>query len=148
MSNFKSAWVTKSNANTKPWGTEISWSGAAVGAVKTITLKKGERTSFKINLIKDEMLICGSGKLKAYFADEELAKVGVGEVTIEDLVPGSALIVQSGCPYRLEALQDSIVLEISSQVQNSVVRLHDDYGRETGPLNNKITEIIQNLWGK
>jgi len=147
MSSSKSAWVTKSSINNKPWGSEISWSGGYAGNVKTLSLKKGERTSFKINLNKDEMLICGSGKLRAYFSDEELVKHGAGELRIEQLEAGSALIVQSGCPYRIEALQDSTVLEVSSQNQNSTIRLHDDYGRETIVVNDKITEIINQIWG-
>lgn len=147
MSNFKSAWVTKSSASDKPWGTETTWSGGFGSSVKTLLLKSGERTSFKINLNKDEMLICGTGKLNAYFADEEIVKNGVGDLNIETLTAGCALVVQSGCPYRIEAVEDSTVLEISSQSQNSTVRLHDDYGRSTNVVNSRLTAIINEMWG-
>ena len=147
MSNFKCAWVTKSSANDKPWGTETAWTGGFGSSVKTLSLKSGERTSFKINLNKDEMLICGTGKLIAYFADEELVKNGVGELSIETLTAGTALVVQSGCPYRIEAVEDSSVLEISSQLQNGTIRLHDDYGRKTDYVNDKLAEIISEMWG-
>ena len=147
MSNFKSAWIAKSSSSNKPWGSEVSWTGGYAGNVKTLSLKKGERTSFKINLNKDEMLICGSGKLTAYFSDEQLIKLGVGELKVSTLETGNALVVQSGCPYRIEALEDSTILEVSSQSQNSVIRLHDDYGRETATANDRVTEIINREWG-
>ena len=143
MSDCKSAWVAKSSKTKKPWGEEVSWTNNATNSVKTLTLEKGRRNSFKYNNNKDEMLICGSGKVKVYFADEDLIKYCTGDLRVDYLEPGSALIVQSNCPYRLEAVEDSIILEVSSRIDKQPVRLHDDYGRKIKKLNTFMTELIE-----
>jgi len=137
----KSAWVTRSNSATKPWGAEISWT-AATSSVKTISLKAGKRTSFKFNRVKDEMLICGAGKIKVYFGDEEIITQSRGDLNSDYLTPGSALVVQSGCPYRLEAIEDAIVLEVSTNRASSSVRLHDDYNRKVKKISEHVDRII------
>ena len=62
-----------------------------------------------------------------------------------DLEAGMALAVQSQCPYRLEALEDSVVLEVSTKQLNatSIVRLHDDYGRETTEISEHMKKVIR-----
>ena len=143
MSNCKSAWVTKSSKVQKPWGDEISWNNNASNSVKTLTLKKGKRNSFKYNKNKDEMLICGAGKVKVYFGDEDLITKNIGDLHVDELEPGCALIVQSTCPYRLEAIEDSIILEVSSRPDAAPVRLHDDYKRKTEKLNIFMKRIVE-----
>ena len=39
------------------------------------------------------------------------------------------LNVQSHCPYRFTALEDSTIVEIGNHLQDKPVRLEDDYGR-------------------
>lgn len=145
MSSCKTSWITKSTESEKPWGGEISWSNNASNIVKTLTLRKGRRNSFKYNTNKDEMLICGAGKVKVYFGDEDLITKNIGDLKVDVLEPGSALIVQSHCPYRLEAIEDSIILEVSSRNDSGPVRLHDDYGRATATPNDYMSRII-NRW--
>ena len=142
MSDCKTAWVTKSSKHEKPWGDETAWGNNTACIVKTLTLKKGNRNSFKYNKTKDEMLICGSGKVKVYFADEDLVLKNIGDLKVDVLEPGSALIVQSYCPYRLEAIEDSIILEVSSRSDGTPVRLHDDYGRITTTSDDFMSRII------
>lgn len=77
---MKSAWVTSSASVNKPWGEETCWNSQGEVTVKTITLKKGQRNSFKYNDIKSELLICASGTIRAYFADEELIKNDIGDL--------------------------------------------------------------------
>jgi len=143
MSEFKTAWITTSSSYQKPWGEEVSWKSATTQTVKTLTLKAGNRNSFKYNQTKDEMLICGSGKVKVYFGSEEIISKQRGDLETGILVPGAALIVQSGCPYRLEAVEDSIILEVSSGRSGEPVRLHDDYNRTTKNISSHINRIIQ-----
>ena len=49
------------------------------------------------------------------------------------VLPGETINIQSGCPYRIKALQDSIIVEIGHRGGGggAVVRFHDDYGRHT-----------------
>ena len=54
----KSAWISSSSTTIeKPWGYETSWSGFSGVHGKTLFIRKGERTSFKYNKSKTEVLI-------------------------------------------------------------------------------------------
>ena len=141
----KSAWVISSSSIEKPWGEEVKWASTGIVAVKTLTLKKGERNSFKYNDVKNELLICASGKIKAYYADEDLLTEGNGDLKVSILEEKMALSVQSCCPYRLEAIEDSIILEVSSneRADADVNRIHDDYGRETVNLNKHMQRVLK-----
>jgi len=143
-SDGKVAWVIQSYSLEKPWGDETMWRSPNSVAVKTLTLKKGNRNSFKYNKLKDELLICASGKIRAYFGGEDLLK-GLGDLEVADLGPGMALAVQSNCPYRLEGLEDAVVLEVSTKqlTETDTVRLHDDYGRETAASTNHMKKVIK-----
>ena len=143
-SESRTAWVVKSSSIEKPWGEETSWQSPNSVRVKTFNLSKGKRNSFKYNRLKDELLICASGKLRAYFADESFVTKGIGDITSQELYPGMALSVQASCPYRLEALEDSTILEISTTSRtDNVVRLHDDYGRETEFISKYVTGVVK-----
>lgn len=143
--NMKSAWIISSASIDKPWGEETSWNSQGAVTVKTMTLKKGQRNSFKYHDLKNELLICATGSVKAYFADEELIKNDIGDLKTAILKEKMALSVQSGCPYRLEALEDSIILEVSSAArgQESANRIHDDYGRKTIKVSKHIEDIVK-----
>lgn len=141
----KTAWVVSSTSIEKPWGEETKWASTGIVTVKTLTLKKGQRNSFKFNTVKNELLICASGKLRAYYGDEEIVSFGFGDLKTAVLDEKMALSVQSGCPYRLEALEDSIILEVSSNDRgdSGVNRIHDDYGRKTIELTEHMQRILK-----
>ena len=144
---MKSAWiVAPKSVKETHWGSIASWSGIQSTTVKLIKMKKGTRTSFKYNKLKDEILICGNGKLRAVYADQEILSGAGSCIKSDTLTDGSALVVQSECPYRLEALEDSLVIEVSSG-QEGCVRFADDYGRDTQPGNKYIQEVIEKYWG-
>ena len=48
----------------------------------------------------------------------------------EILEAGMILNVQSECPYRLEALEDSQIIELGDWLDDKPHRMEDDYGRE------------------
>jgi mannose-6-phosphate isomerase-like protein (cupin superfamily) len=140
----KSAWIVRSVSSETPWGEETVWRSPSTVSVKTLALKKGKRNSFKYNKLKDELLICAHGRIKAYYGSEPILS-GDGDLQVEELRSGMALAVQSNCPYRLEALSDSIVLEVSTSRISTidVARLHDDYGRETEELTPHMEEVVK-----
>ena len=45
------------------------------------------------------------------------------------LSAGDVFNVQSECPYRLQALEESIMIEVGDRCDDVPVRLEDDYGR-------------------
>ena len=129
--HVKTAWVTEWRKQEKPWGHEMVWSSFSAGHGKMLTLTKDSRTSLKYNPQKSEALIVISGKVHARFGDEHTLKDEVGHPWKECVLePGMTLNVQSQCPYRLTALEDSQIIEIGNHLADSPVRIEDDYGRE------------------
>ena len=129
----KTAWVARAwSKKEKPWGHELVWSSFTSGHGKLLFISKGHRTSLKFNHQKNESLLVMSGKLKVTFGDElSLASPDTHPLKTEILETGGCLHVQSGCPYRLEALVSSEVIEIGNFLNDQPVRIEDDYGRET-----------------
>ena len=127
----KSAWVTRWVEHDKPWGTEMVWTSFSAGHGKLLTLLQGKRTSLKYNPQKSESLIVLTGKVQALFGDEHTLKDEIGHPWQEAVLePGMTLNVQSCCPYRLTALEDSQIVEIGNHLSDNPVRIEDDYGRE------------------
>tara|TARA_B100000085_G_C18344713_1_gene431823 strand:+ start:274 stop:711 length:438 start_codon:yes stop_codon:yes gene_type:complete len=131
------AWPGRSHRNDKPWGYEREWTGIFHG--KEIHIKSGHRTSLKYNERKDELLYVQSGRVYVEFADEgHLTSPKKHPAKAKELKPGELLNVQSGCPYRLSALEDSVVFEISeSRFGGARVIIEDDYGRDCSEAESK-----------
>jgi mannose-6-phosphate isomerase-like protein (cupin superfamily) len=122
-------WTAKSTSTEKPWGHEITWSGLFHG--KEIHLRAGHRTSLKFHPNKEEALYVQHGMITAEIADEKhFVDPILDPARAVKLQKGDVLNVQPGCAYRLTALKDSVVFEISSANAGTSVRLEDDYGRE------------------
>lgn len=146
MSNCKSAWITTAlKKGSTHWGDIKTWSSFKGSTVKMINMKKDTRTSFKFNTLKDELLICATGRIKAYYGDQDIILKGEGDLSVDFLEPGMALSVQSECPYRLEAVDDSVVIEVSAG-HESIVRLADDYGRPTEEYGEFVSLLIERTW--
>ena len=144
----KTSWVVESNQEQlTPWGNEFTWSSGNNVLVKTLNLQKDKKTSFKYNTTKDEMLIVLSGNVLAFHGDEEIVVTGCGDFKTSKLSQGMALYVQSGCPYRLQAIENAVILEVSTEPRGQIIRLHDDYGRECIEPNETIKKIIKKSWG-
>ncbi len=81
---------------------------------------------------KEEALYVQTGLIEAEIADERhFSDHVLYPARILTLGPGEIINVQAGCAYRLTAVDDSVVFEISSGADSSSpVRLEDDYGRE------------------
>tara|TARA_Y100000389_G_C17250240_1_gene407723 strand:+ start:211 stop:672 length:462 start_codon:yes stop_codon:yes gene_type:complete len=127
---MKSIWVSTSHTTDKPWGTEINWATGGNSRIqgKVLTLSKGMRNSLKYNGIKDETLFLMSGKLQLTFSDEKFENHKLWQTRIVNA--GETINIQSGCPYRIRALELSTIIEIGSRSNTSPPhRFHDDYGR-------------------
>jgi len=131
--HVKSAWVSRTPSNEKrPWGAELSWTALPNIHGKLIDIHQGCRTSLKYHLLKSEVLFVLSGRIIAEYGDERTLKDPVNHPwEKQELLPGHSLIVQSGSPYRITALEDSRLIEIGDRkVEPKTVRLEDDYGRD------------------
>jgi len=147
MSNCKSAWLTTSmHTGDTHWGNTKTWLSVKGTTVKMINMKANTRTSFKFNKLKDELLICVAGKIKAHYGDQDLLLKEKGELSVDYLKTGMGLNVQSECPYRLEAIDDAVVIEVSAG-QEGIIRLADDYGRPTEVYSEFMSLLIERMWG-
>ena len=132
--HLKSAWVAKAKANVviKPWGKEKTWTGFSGVHGKILFVDKGKKTSLKFHKVKSEVLFLKVGKAQVVFGNECSFEDPVGNPMQTDiLLPGDTLLVQSGCPYRIIALEDSEIIEIGNYMSDQPIRVLDDYDRES-----------------
>jgi len=107
----------------KPWGYELLYALTPRYAGKVIFVKNGHRLSLQYHDSKDETMYIYSGKLKVELGPKET------ELSAEEMEAGRSLHLPAGTRHRITALQDSVVLEVSTAELQDVVRLADDYGR-------------------
>jgi mannose-6-phosphate isomerase len=107
----------------KPWGHEIWWAHTDEYAGKILAVNAGHALSLQFHHEKDETSYLLSGRLRlTRGASEE-------ELEEQEIEPGQAWRVEPGTVHSIEALEDSVVLEVSTPQLKDVVRLQDCYGR-------------------
>lgn len=110
----------------KPWGHEVWWADTDIYAGKLLHVDAGQRLSLQFHRQKDESSYLLSGRLLLVRGAEADA---LDEQVIE---PGHAWRNRPGTVHTIEALEDSVVLEVSTPHLDDVVRLQDRYGRAEG----------------
>ena len=107
----------------KPWGNELLYALTPQYAGKVIFVKKGFRLSLQYHKEKDESMYLLQGKvLFSVQAPDGKMSETVGE-------SGYCLHLPPMTTHRVEALEDSTILEVSTPQLSDVVRLQDDFGR-------------------
>ena len=131
--HVKSSWVSNDQPIKKemPWGYELSWSCMKGLHGKTLAIQAGKRTSLKYHNLKTEILFLRSGIAKVEYGTERTISDPIGSPMREtEMYAGSSLKVQSGCPYRITAIDDCEFYEIGDNMSDSPIRIEDDYGRD------------------
>ncbi len=108
----------------KPWGHEIWFAVQPEYVGKILHINKGHRYSLQYHEKKTETQYLLSGKVKFLMGKEEVI-----------LNPGDKLDIPPLTIHRAEAIEDSEILEVSTNDLDDVVKLADDYGR-SGKGNN------------
>lgn len=108
----------------KPWGWELIWAEAETYVGKLLFIRAGEALSLQYHEAKDESWLVHEGRARL-----ELGEVG-GELETMEIESGAAFRYRPGTVHRLTALEDTLVLEVSTPHSDDVVRLEDRYGRE------------------
>ncbi|MDO8587308.1 MAG: cupin domain-containing protein [Armatimonadota bacterium] len=110
---------------TKPWGGEELLAHTDLYALKRIHVKVGSRPSLQYHERKSESLYLLSGRMKIEIGDTR-------DSLVEDhLRPGDSVDIAAGTVHRITALEDSILIEVSTPELDDVVRIEDDYDRAT-----------------
>ncbi|MEN9536352.1 MAG: hypothetical protein RLZZ178_349 [Verrucomicrobiota bacterium] len=117
----------------KPWGREIWFADQAAYAGKVLEVKKGCRLSLQYHERKTETLFLLSGKvlltLRSIAPDETPSAALATPADQQVWLPGQSAHIPPRTIHRFEALEDSVLLEVSTPDLTDVVRLQDDYAR-------------------
>lgn len=107
----------------KPWGHELWWAQTDAYAGKLLYVSEGHKLSLQLHREKDESSYLLSGRLRLTRgpSTEELGEIEIG--------PGFSWRVEPGIVHTIEAIEDAVVLEVSTPHLDDVVRLEDRYGR-------------------
>ena len=108
----------------KPWGWELVWAEADDYVGKLLFVRAGESLSLQYHELKDESWLVQQGRARL-----ELGEVG-GELEVLEIAPGDAYRFRPRTVHRVTALEDTTVVEVSTNHLTDVVRLEDGYGRE------------------
>lgn len=119
-----SSYRTQPRKVEKPWGWELVWAEAENYVGKLLFVRAGESLSLQYHDLKDESWLVQEGR-----AQLELGALGGALETIE-IVPGDAFRYRPGTIHRVTAVEDTLVVEVSTNHPADVVRLEDRYGRE------------------
>ena len=104
----------------KPWGYEEILIKDSLFITKRIFIKEGHRLSLQFHNKKNEvwLILRGRGKITKGFYTTYYGN-GIGKV---ECIP-------AGIPHRIEAKEDTELIEVSTPELDDVVRLEDNYGR-------------------
>ena len=107
----------------KPWGHELWFAHTDRYAGKLLHVKRGQRLSLQYHESKDETSYLLSGRMLLSRGQSADALV---ERTLE---AGDAWRNEPRVVHTVQALEDSVIVEVSTPELDDVVRLADDYGR-------------------
>jgi mannose-6-phosphate isomerase len=109
----------------KPWGWELIWAEAEQYVGKLLFIRAGEALSLQYHELKHESWLVHEGRARL-----ELGQADGGELEIVEVEPGDALRYPPGTLHRVTALEDTLIVEVSTPQLDDVVRVEDRYGRE------------------
>lgn len=107
----------------KPWGYELWWADTDAYAGKLLYVDAGHQLSLQLHREKDESSYVLSGRLRLTRGPSR------DELDVEEIGPGYAWRIEPGVVHSIAAIEDSVVLEVSTPHLDDVVRLHDPYER-------------------
>ena len=106
------------------WGWELVWAETEAYVGKLLYVRAGQSLSLQYHEVKDEAWLVREGR-----AFLELGQVG-GELETIEIGPNDAFRYRPGTVHRVTAIEDLLVVEVSTPHLDDVVRLEDRYGRE------------------
>ncbi len=109
----------------KPWGWELIWAETDKYLGKLLFVRAGEALSLQYHELKDEAWLVREGRARL-----ELGEVGSDGLEEVELREGDALRFPPGTLHRVTAVEDTLIVEVSTPHPDDVVRVDDRYGRE------------------
>ena len=121
---MKSRYAVEPRRVEKPWGWELVWAEADAYVGKLLFVRAGQSLSLQYHEVKDEAWLVQDGR-----ATLQVGEVG-GELETVEIAPGDAYRFRPRTVHRVTAIEDTLVIEVSTNHLTDVVRLEDRYGRE------------------
>ena len=109
----------------KPWGWELIWALTDAYCGKLLFVRAGESLSLQYHEQKDESWYVQEGR-----AELELSTLEAEERDVVEITAGDCFRFRPRTVHRVRALEDTLVIEVSTPDLDDVVRLEDSYGRE------------------
>jgi mannose-6-phosphate isomerase len=119
------AWAVEPRKVEKPWGYELVWAESEHYVGKILFVKAGESLSLQFHRVKDESWLVQGGRAKL-----ELGSAGDAVLKEEVIAAGATFRFRPGTVHRVTALEDTTIVEVSTNHLDDVVRLEDRYGRQ------------------
>jgi len=117
-------WQTSPRKVDKPWGWELVWAEAEDYVGKLLFVKAGESLSLQYHEVKDESWLVQDGRARLELGDVD------GELETFEIVKGDTYRFRPRTVHRVTAVEDTLVVEVSTNHLTDVVRLEDRYGRQ------------------
>jgi mannose-6-phosphate isomerase-like protein (cupin superfamily) len=108
----------------KPWGWELVWAEADAYVGKLLFVRAGHALSLQYHVEKHESWLVREGR-----ASLELGPID-GELETVEIQAGDTFRFPPGTVHRVTALEDTLIVEVSTPQLDDVVRLEDRYGRQ------------------
>ena len=112
----------------KPWGHELWFAHTDRYAGKLLHIRAGERLSTQYHVAKEETSYLLSGRLLLSQGED------ADSLSVSEIQPGAVWHNEPQVVHTIEALEDAVVVEVSTPELDDVVRLVDDYGRAPDPV--------------
>ena len=109
----------------KPWGWELVWAETEAYIGKLLFVRAGEALSLQYHEVKDETWLVREGVARL-----ELGEVDGDRLEAVEIRAGDAFRYPPRTLHRLTAVEDTLILEVSTPHLDDVVRVEDRYGRE------------------
>ena len=117
-------WAFEPRRVEKPWGWELIWAHAEQYVGKLLFVRAGHALSLQFHRVKDESWYVQEGR-----AELQIGQPGDAMPNTEVVGPGAAFRLRPGTIHRVKALDDTLLLEVSTPHLDDIVRLEDRYGR-------------------
>lgn len=115
--------LSKIAIKPKPWGRETWFAWTPQYAGKILEIEKGHRFSLQYHEKKQETQLVIEGKMKFTYGKN---RAGLKSKIVK---AGEKVDIPAKLIHRAEALEKTIIFEVSTPELDDVVKLEDDYGR-------------------
>ena len=124
---YKTVWTSRVKSVSRSWGEEIMAGSLGTCTMKVLLISAGRRTSLKYYQRKNEVLLVRKGKIKVEYDSEKYhwQEEASRKFKTATLIEGDVLFVQSQCPYRITAIDDSEIVEIGDVTHDKSVKIDE-----------------------